>query len=526
MPNSLTRDAQERAALSKPDAARSPNRLGARVRAFFKYFGPTRTKDMDRAYQIISQSGLFDAEYYLGGNDDVAALEGDPLQHYLDAGWLENRDPNPLFDTQWYLDTYPDVALSGINPLLHFVRVGGRMGRNPSVGFDSAWYLKSYPDVDEAGLNPLAHYLSCGQFEGRAAKPAVVGNSDRSAILAPYESWMAVNALSTRDLAELQDKLVQRRGRLPKLSVITPVYDTSKHLLTELVDSVLAQVYGDWELCLVNDASPSSHVAPLLERFAEQDPRIRARHLAKNGGISVATNAAVAMATGDVIVFLDHDDLLTVDCLAEIAIYYADHGDADMVYSDDDKIDLDGRRYAPQFKPDWSPVLLLSWMYIGHVFSVRKSLFEAVGGFRREFDGSQDYDFALRAAERARHVGHVPKILYHWRAVEGSTATGGEAKPSSMARGLRAVQETIERRELAGAKAIFPDWAAAANVGMFDLVFADDGPSVTIVIPTKDQLGLLRNCLESLAKTTYRNFVILVVDNVSEDDETKDCLRA
>ncbi|WP_324806687.1 glycosyltransferase [Sphingomonas sp. LY29] len=480
---------------------------------------------VQRDYRALADSGLFDPEYYLRENSDVAKLGIDPLQHFIDCGWSESRNPNSLFDTQWYLDEYPDVAQSGINPLLHYHRIGGFIGRNPSLRFDSKWYLDFYPDVREVGVNPLSHYLVSGQFESRQAKSVVAAAAAGGRAQTPYDHWMEVNRFSARDRAELEQRLKGHKARLPKISVVTPVYDTDRHLLTETVDSVLNQVYQNWELCLVNDASPAAHIAPQLERFATSDPRIRVRHLSKNGGISIATNEAVEMATGDVVLFLDHDDLLTVDCLAEIALHYAEHPDVDMVYSDDDKIDVKGRRYAPQFKPDWSPVLLLSWMYIGHVFTVKRSLFLDVGGFRADFDGSQDYDFALRAAERVRGVGHVPKILYHWRAVEGSTATGGEAKPSSMNRGLLAVQEAIDRRGIKGAKAFFPDWAQEANVGMFDIKFADRGPTVTIIIPTKDQVGLLRNCIESIGKTTYRDFSILVVDNGSEEEETAEYLE-
>jgi GT2 family glycosyltransferase/glycosyltransferase involved in cell wall biosynthesis len=478
---------------------------------------------MKREYDLIESSGLFDPEYYLTSNPDVAAEAADPLRHYLEHGWREARNPNPLFDTQWYLDASPDVLESGINPLLHYLRFGGFCGRDPGPKFDSSWYLAEYPDVEREGTNPLAHFLQHGQFEGRLP---VRPGSTAVGMVGAYERWVEVNKLSDRDIIELRAKLAAKSAKLPKISVVTPVYNTSRVLLEELIDSVRAQQYENWELCLVNDASPSSHVVPLLDGFEKSDERIRVAHLASNGGISVATNAAVAMASGDVVVFLDHDDLLTCDCLAELAIYYADHPDADIVYSDDDKIDLKGRRYAPQFKPDWSPTLLLSWMYMGHVFSVRRELFEALGGFRPQFDGSQDYDFALRAAEVAGHVGHIPKILYHWRAVEGSTAMGGDAKPDSMHRGRAAVEEALKRRGMEGALAVHPDWAALGNVGIYDLVFPHEGPSVTIIIPTKNNVSLLRNCLESLKKTLYRNYSVLILDNESCDNETIEYLRS
>src|SRR5262249_43557108 len=161
-------------------------------------------------------------------------------------------------------------------------------------------------------------------------------------------------------------------------------------------------------------------VAQSLARWEAADDRIRVIYRDCNGGIGAATNSAASMARYEFLAFLDHDDLLTPDALGEVALHAADHPESDIIYSDDDKIDMSGRRYAPQFKPDWSPILLLSYMYMGHLLVIRRSLFEVIGGIREGFDGSQDFDLALRAAERARHVEHIPRILYHWRATPQS----------------------------------------------------------------------------------------------------------
>jgi len=336
--------------------------------------------------------------------------------------------------------------------------------------------------------------------------------------MTPFEAWVAVNDLTPAAREDLEAALAARPN-LPLISVLTPVHDTPEAFLREMVTSVLDQVYANWELCLVDDASSRPGLAGLLAELVALDPRIRLRRLEDNGGISVATNAAAAMARGEVLLFLDHDDTLAPDCLAEFALYYADHPDADLVYSDDDKIDCEGRRFAPQFKPDWSPTLLLSFMYMSHALSVRRSVYEALGGFRPRFDGAQDYDFALRAGEVARHVGHIERVLYHWRAAPGSTAVSGDAKPASFEAGRLAVEEALERRSIS-ARAEHSIWAAAAKVGMFSLVFGDEGPGVTIVIPTYNKVELLQGCVTSLARTTYRNYEILVVDNGSDDPAT------
>lgn len=329
-----------------------------------------------------------------------------------------------------------------------------------------------------------------------------------------YSAWRAVNVLTPAALADLHDAIKAARPQV-RFSIITPVYNTGAGHLHETVQSVLAQVYGDWELWLSDDASTDPDTRRALAEVAGLDKRIRTLTSSQNGGISVATNAAAAKAKGEVLVFLDHDDLLTPDCLAELALYYTAHPDADIVYSDDDKLDDEGRFYAPQFKPDWSPALLTSFMYMSHVFTVRRSLFAELGGFRSDFDGSQDYDFALRASERARHVGHIPRVLYHWRAVPGSTAVSGEAKPHSFEAGRKAVQEHLDRMGVAG-QVVHPDWAQAAKVGMFSIRFPDEGPSVTIIVPTYNAANLLSVCLKSLEVTTYRNYRVMVVDNDSD----------
>jgi len=478
-----------------------------------------RPSELKRVYSSVAASGLFDEAFYLEQYPDVRAAGVDPLAHYLESGWREGRDPNPLFNTSWYLETYADVAESGVNPLYHYLRIGTSLGRNPSPFFDTAWYLKTYPDVEQAGINPLGHYLTRGIHESRSARSVDEADESASPVSSPFDRWIAMNELSDRDIDELRRRVEARSGKLPKISILTPVYNSDESLLHELADSILSQIYDGWEWCLVDDGSPAAHIGPMLEALAKRDPRIRVSRLDEKGGISAATNTAAAMATGEVLAFVDHDDLITRDCLAEIALCYAENKKVDLVYSDDDKIDVDGRRFAPQFKPDWSPVLLLSWAYLSHIITVRKSVFDKLGGFRSEFDGSQDYDFTLRASEAVRDVGHIPKVLYHWRAVEGSTASGGDAKPASIERGRRAVEEALKRRGLHEASAIHPEWADAAKVGMFEIRFPDDGPSVCLIIPTKNQASLLRACLESIEKTTYRNFEILVVDNETNDAE-------
>lgn len=342
-----------------------------------------------------------------------------------------------------------------------------------------------------------------------------------------YTAWQEVNHFGSRSKRLIDHRLAQYpQEHLPKISIIMPVYRPPIKLLLEAVESVFSQHYRNWELCIADDASESKDITSFLSGLAASDPRVKVVTLEKNGNISAATNAAAQLATGEFLTFLDHDDLLAPDALAEVAAYVLEQPQTDYLYTDDDKVDVDGNRFAPQFKPDWSPELLLSYMYCAHLIVVRRSLYETLGGMRLGFEGSQDYDFALRATEHARHVGHIPKVLYHWRVLEGSTAVSGDAKPASFNAGLQAVKESLARRGMPQARAYRPEWAIKSGLGLFAHEFLDEGPLVTILIPTKNQEKLLRQCLQSLQKTTYKNYQVVIIDNDSDDPRTLDLMKA
>ncbi len=330
-----------------------------------------------------------------------------------------------------------------------------------------------------------------------------------------YDAWLDQNRFTEQRAAWLKTRLAAV-GALPAISIVMPVYRPERRWFDRALATICEQVHEQWELCLADDASGDPALAAYLRQLAAGDPRIKVALRTENGNISRATNSAAELATGDFLLFMDQDDELAPDALGEIALALAAAPDADILYSDDDKIDVDGRRYAPQFKPDWSPELLLSYMYMSHALVVRRTLFAESGGFRVGFEGSQDYDFALRATERARRIAHVPLVLYHWRALPGSTATSGAAKPASFAAGERAVADALARRGSRG-RVVHPEWAARAGVGVFAHEFDDDGPRVALIIPTRNQHDLLARCLDSLARTTYRNYEIVVVDNDSDD---------
>src|SRR6266481_1008444 len=339
-----------------------------------------------------------------------------------------------------------------------------------------------------------------------------------------YKAWLEVNQWNPRRETVLRARLAELT-RPPLLSVIMPVYNPPIEFLNKAIQSVVNQVYGNWELCIADDASTDPGVAATLKRWADHDTRIRVTIREQNGNISRASNSAAELAAGEYLVFLDQDDELTPDALGEVAAYLADRPETDILYSDDDKIDTGSRRYGPQFKPDWSPELLLSYMYFSHLFVLRRTVFVEVRGVRVGVEGSQDYDLALRATEKSNHVGHIPKILYHWRALPDSTASSGGAKPESFAAGMRAVEDAFDRPGIQSV--VFqPDWAVEAKCGIFSHRFPHESPSVAIIVPTKNNLTCLRACVDSIEKTTYRNYELVIVDNESDDQATMDYLKS
>lgn len=315
--------------------------------------------------------------------------------------------------------------------------------------------------------------------------------------------------------AEVKRQRGHKFARAPKVSVVVPVYNPPAAFLEAMIESVRGQTYSNWELCLADGASTAEHVRPILERAAASDPRIKAAFLPANGGIVGNSNRAAALATGDYVGLLDHDDTLAPFALFEVVAALNETPDADFLYSDEDKLDTHGGRVEPNFKPDWSPETLRSRNYICHFTVLKRDLFETVGGFRAGFDGSQDYDLVLRATERARRIVHIPHVLYHWRMHAQSTASNKGSKNYAFDAGKRAVAEHLTRL---GIDASVHDGPV---LGTYQVIYhLRTQPLVSIIVPNKDQVSLLSRCVESLAKSSYANYELVVVENGSQLPET------
>lgn len=330
-----------------------------------------------------------------------------------------------------------------------------------------------------------------------------------------YADWTArYDVIGAADLDSMRYRAEQLTSG-PRISLLVPVYETPERWLRECLDSVLRQAYPNWELCISDDASPSEHVREVLREYERRDSRIRVAYRRENGHISKASNTALAMATGDYVALLDHDDELRPHALLEMAEAIVAQPELQLLYSDEDKINENGERFHPYFKPDWNPDLLLSQNYVCHLTMVRTALVREVGGFHEGFEGSQDHDLILRCSERLRatQIHHIPKVLYHWRAVAGSTALGRGAKDYASAAGVRAVAAHLQRT---GARAVSEELAHGHYRVRWSI--PEPAPKVTIIIPTRDKAELLRTCVESvLRRTRYPDYEILVVDNQSSD---------
>lgn len=357
-----------------------------------------------------------------------------------------------------------------------------------------------------------------GQLRGLISRFGIDRNRPSETL---YDRWVReFDTLSDRDRVLIRAH-IDRLAYRPLISIVMPAYDTPAWLLECSIDSVRAQLYPNWELCVADDASPSSHVSELLARAAKNDPRIKWTRRATNGHISAASNSALALASGEFVALMDHDDLLPEHALYEVAVSLNNNPALDMIYSDEDQIDQTGRRMTPYFKTDWNPTLVLAHNMISHLGVYRRTLLERAGGFREGFEGSQDYDVSLRCADATTpdRIHHIPAILYHWRRKYGvaSFSESNLARCSEAA--LQAVKEHLERNHEAATVApdpMLPCWIRVRRA------LPEPAPLVSLIVPTKDQAEMLAMCAEGLLnRTDYPALELLIVDHDSVSPDTK-----
>ena len=299
---------------------------------------------------------------------------------------------------------------------------------------------------------------------------------------------------------------------MPKISIVVPMYNTPEKYFKELLESITEQTYENWELCLA-DGSPekAEYLEDLIKPLGD---KIKYKLLSENKGISGNSNEALKLATGDFIALLDHDDIIPKFALYEIVKTINENPDVDFIYTDEDKIlEENEKRISPHFKQDYAIDTLRSYNYICHFSIFKKELMDKLGGFNSEFDGSQDYDLILRATEQAKHIVHIPKILYNWRISSTSVASGAAAKPCAYEAAKRAILASIERHGIQGAKV-----EDSRIIGLYKVTYPVKGePKISIIIPNKDHKKDLKRCIKSILKSTYKNYEIIIVENNSKE---------
>ena len=433
------------------------------------------------------------------------------------------------FNERYYLKLNPDVLKANINPIVHYIFNGIHEGRKPTPPHS---FLRSIPSlISRHGgivvfIKKIVSLYNLGGFGAvknaigrvRLIHSSVSSEAISATMSNNYIEWLwrydRVNAKTRLAILNRIDLLIHR----PLISILMPVYNPPLNMLEEAIHSVQAQLYTNWELCIADDASTNSKVKSLLKRYADRDPRIKVVFRKENGHISLASNSALKLVTGEYVALLDNDDLLSEHALFWVADAINDNPDAELIYSDEDKIDTAGHRYDPYFKSDWNPDLFLSHNMICHLGVYRTELVKKLGGFRKGYEGAQDYDLALRCTEQlaSHQILHIPRVLYHWRSHSGSTALAGSEKSYALMAGERALNDHFKRVKVSAT-------AQLQSFGMYRSQYniPKRSPLISLIIPTRNGLGLLKQCIDSIfVKTTYKNYEILVVDNDSDCPET------
>ncbi|MBF0122415.1 MAG: glycosyltransferase family 2 protein [Candidatus Omnitrophica bacterium] len=359
------------------------------------------------------------------------------------------------------------------------------------------------------GAKAVVFKASLGAPSAKGNEPMVLRDDSLG-----YRYWIKKNEPKDE---ELRGQRKMEFKKAPKISIITPVFKTPTKMLVDMIESVITQTYSRWELCIVDGCSGGGRVRKILEKYSREDARIKVKFLDKNMGISGNSNEAISLSTGEFVSFLDHDDVLSPDALFEVVQAINQHPRVDLLYSDEDHISKDGKtRFDPFFKPDFAPDTLRSYNYICHFLVLKRELGRSLGWFRSGFDGAQDYDLILRAAEKAKKVIHISKILYHWRGHANSTAGTENSKPYAYKAGEGCLGDHLKRMGLRGTVQ-----AQEAPSGYKINYILSKEQLVSIIIPNRDNADLLDRCVGSiLERTTYKNIEILILENRSVEEKT------
>ncbi len=444
----------------------------------------------------------------------------------------KNKKPSGLFCPSFILNLEALQRTGGLRRFGHSLPLPLL---DLSIRFERAGYRSSLLETDtilcpahsadeylrNSSESEMSQFFNLWNKKVVSIKPKHPSKDQQIGETADYQEWIRFcDTITENDILAFKKEADELEIK-PLISVVMPVFNPPKKFLIKAIESVTSQAYQNWELCIADDASTKKYIRPLLKSYARKDSRIKVTFRKTNGHISVASNSAIKLVTGQFIAFLDHDDELRSHALLEIAKSINDNPSAKLIYSDEDKIDESGNRYDPYFKPDWDPDLLLGQNYISHLSVFEAALLRKLTGLRKGYEGSQDWDLTLRFTEQIKDscILHVPKILYHWRAFRGSAAVNIAQKKYILEATEKVLNETFIRRKIKANLNFISEDSNNTNINY--QLGQRAVPKVSILIPTKDRVNLLQKCIFSLFETIeYKNIEIIVIDNDSVEDET------
>ncbi len=451
--------------------------------------------------RVIKKSGLFSEKYYLLTYEDVRRADIDPINHYIRYGAKEGRNPNEEFNTNSYLTKNKNIDIEKINPFYSFIVLKKKEEK----------FLKTKLEIEKEPQLIKKFILTIKEEGLKKAlnKTKKFLNKTQVVEIDQQKAYKYIAPLLTeeikREIKEFKNK--------PLISIIMPVYNVDSKWLNLAINSIETQWYDNWELCIIDDKSTNKDTLKYLKKIINN--KIKIKYLENNLNISGASNEALKLANGEYIALMDNDDEITINALYEV-VKTINETKAEFIYSDEDKLEMDGTFSAPHFKPDFAPDMFLSQNYISHLSVIKKELINKVNGFTVGLEGSQDYDLYLKVLEHTNKINHIPKVLYHWRKIPGSTAVEFSEKSYAQEAGKKALINAMKRRNIEG-DVLYGKYYGTYRV-KYDI---KNNPLVSIIIPFKDRPKLLTMCIESiLNKSTYKNFEIIGISNNSSEQET------
>ena len=475
------------------------------------YYNRVPLADIERA---IAESKLWNEDYYVAQLSKSEIIHPSKIIDYVIKCIDTGRSPCAYFNSHYYATVNPDVIQSKVNPFFHYLIAGENEGRRPSPYFSPTIYQQYSPDLVSWELSLLAHFELIGREERRIHNEF----QKTEQVLDTYFLWrMHHEKLRFSEVAKVMNSF----AHFPAISLVVPVHKSPIQHLKRCIESVLEQSYPHWELRLADDNSLDEAVLETLNEYAALDNRIKVIHSPINGHISVASNSALQLATGEWMSLLDCRDELNEHALYYVVKALNEQPDTQFIYSDEDKITDSSKRFDPYFKSDWNLDLLYSQNYASHLAVYKTEIVKRIGGFREGFEGSQDYDLLLRYSREIDHqnIVHIPKVLYHKRVLEGSTSISPEEKIYTTIVGMKVLEDHFSALNIPA----LIEQGKRAN--LYKVNWPIEGePLVSLIIPTYNQHELTKNAIHSiLTKSTYHNFEILLVDNRSNDPQALRC---